>query len=108
MKQSANRPDTLIAKLLVDQDGLFQARRREQSFLGHVPQGAFQTLGMVMGYSLFALEVSGKFGSVPEAAQRVHAVQYIRVQLRQGQDPPHTHPPRRGLLWSGLIPTTPK
>lgn len=79
---------------------------------GHVPQSGSpdrgQSLGVVTGYSLLTLEVSGQFGAVPKAAQGVHAVQHVRVQLRQGHDPPHTHPSGRGLLRGGLIPTTPK
>lgn len=37
---------------------------------GHVPQGGSPDTGraLMTGYSLLALEVSGQFGAVPEAA----------------------------------------
>ena len=80
-----------------------------QSFLRPSLQQLWQRPGLgMMGYSLLTLQVSGQFGAVPEAAQRVHAVQHVRVKLREGQDAPHTHPSGRGLLWAGLVPTTPE
>lgn len=56
---------------------------------------------------LFTLQVTCELDSVSETTQRVHAVQHIWVQLSQGQDSPHTHSPRRRLLWTRLITTTP-
>lgn len=54
--------------------------------------------------SLFTLQVSGELDTVSEAAQGVHALQNIRVQICKRQNPLHTHTPRGWLLWTRLVP----
>lgn len=54
--------------------------------------------------SLFTLQVSGELDTVSEAAQGVHALQNIRVQICKRQNPLHTHAPRGWLLWTRLVP----